>query len=78
MPQALHMLRIQSDQTRQHFLDDPDALKKWDEYADDVFNTFSYNLQHVLSSPLYPPVSLLISFATIDSQKMQIISKMFY
>ncbi|KAK3127975.1 hypothetical protein QOZ80_7AG0580890 [Eleusine coracana subsp. coracana] len=54
MPQALHKLKICSEKTRRHFLDDPDALEEWDEYVNDVYDSFENHLQHSLSLPLKP------------------------
>lgn len=64
MPQALDKLKICSEKMRNHFLDDPDALEEWEDYENDVYDSFENNLQHSLSSPLNLPVSLMISFAT--------------
>lgn len=57
-PQVLHDLKTHLQRVRQHFLVNPKALQKWDEYEDDVRTAFASNLQHSLSSPLNIPVGL--------------------
>uniref|UniRef100_A0A0A8XMW0 Uncharacterized protein n=1 Tax=Arundo donax TaxID=35708 RepID=A0A0A8XMW0_ARUDO len=74
MPQALHKLRIQSERVRHHFLDDPDALKKWDEYANGVYRSFEYYLQRSLSSSIRAPDSVLYRHI----MKSQARSKIFF
>ncbi|KAK3159217.1 hypothetical protein QOZ80_2AG0147250 [Eleusine coracana subsp. coracana] len=59
MPHVLDELRTHSQKMRQYFLADPEALKKWDEYADDVQHAFASNLQHSISSPVRLPDSVL-------------------
>ncbi|KAL6633489.1 hypothetical protein ACP70R_026160 [Stipagrostis hirtigluma subsp. patula] len=58
-PEVMDELKTHSQRMRQHFLADPDALKKWDEYERDVHSAFAYNLQHSLSSPARLPDAVL-------------------
>ncbi|KAF0917484.1 hypothetical protein E2562_020596 [Oryza meyeriana var. granulata] len=59
MPQALHELRILADDMYLHFGGDFHALRKWDEYAKSVHDSFAGFLQDSLASPLNTPNSVL-------------------
>lgn len=59
MPQALEKLNSQLQITRGHFIDDPDALRIWDVYENDVRYAFAHNLKGTLMSPLSLPNSVL-------------------
>ncbi|CAL5048271.1 unnamed protein product [Urochloa decumbens] len=50
MPKVLHKLNVESEKMRNHFRDDPEALKKWDEYMHDVNYAFSSKLPFFLCS----------------------------
>lgn len=59
MPQAFEKLDLQLQTMRRHFLNDPEALKKWDAYENDVRYAYTRNLQQTLLSPLFIPNSVL-------------------
>lgn len=56
VPEALHKLQAEAEKVRLHFLDDPVALKIWDQYIDDIHCAASRNLIYSLS--LYAQVNL--------------------
>uniref|UniRef100_R7W884 Uncharacterized protein n=1 Tax=Aegilops tauschii TaxID=37682 RepID=R7W884_AEGTA len=51
MPQVVEDLDVLLRRLRPHFADDPDALKKWEEYEKDVRYAFTHSLRSTLISP---------------------------
>ena len=57
MPQVVEDLDVLLRRLRPHFVDDPDTLKKWEEYEKDVRYAFTHSLRGTLISPVCIPVS---------------------
>ncbi|XP_037481245.1 uncharacterized protein LOC119358982 [Triticum dicoccoides] len=58
MPQVVEDLDVLLRRLRPHFADDPDALKKWEEYEKDVRYAFTHSLRGTLISPVCIPNSV--------------------
>ncbi|KAK3145311.1 hypothetical protein QOZ80_4AG0327130 [Eleusine coracana subsp. coracana] len=58
-PEVMRRMRVLTQKMRSNFQDDPEGLKKWEDYEKDVLYAYQCNLPICLSSPAMIPYTIL-------------------